>query len=109
MADVRLKNLKTFKVYKWQTTTDDEGGTYTDYSAEPIECDLEVWPAGGKLQAEMYGERLAYMYNANCYYGTDIAEKDGVAINSADKPDYKVVSDRGYTGHRVLLLEAIRK
>lgn len=109
MADVHLKNLKTYKVYKWQTTTDDEGGTYTDYSTEPIECDLEVWPASGKLQVEMYGERLAYMYNANCYNDVDIAEKDGVAINSTGKPNYKVVSDRGYTGHRVLLLEAIRK
>lgn len=105
---MRLRNLKMYKVYKLQTTTDDEGGTYTEYTTEPIECSLEIWHAGGKLQAEMYGERLAYMFNANCYKDVDIAEKDGIAIYSNDKPDYKVMSDRVYTNHRVLLLEAIR-
>ena len=105
---MRLRNLKNFNVYKWSTTTDAEGGKYTDYSQEPIECLLEVWPAGGKLQAEMYGERLAYMLNVNAYLSTDIDEKDGVAVNAVDKPDYKVISVQKYTKHKVLVLEAIR-
>lgn len=105
---MRLKNLKKFNVYKWSTITDDEGGKYTDYSSEPIDCQLEVWAGGGKIQAEMYGERLAYMLNANAYLTADIAEKDGIAVNATDKPDYKVVSVQKYTNHKVLLLELIR-
>lgn len=105
---MRLRNLKNFNVYKWSTTTDAEGGKYTDYSSEPIECNLEIWPAGGKLQAEMYGERLAYMLNANAYLSADIDEKDGVAVNGSNKPNYKVISVQKYTNHKVLLLELIR-
>lgn len=104
-----LKNLKSYKVFPRTVTIDSEGGRYADYSSEPIVCELETWPAGGRVQAAMYGERLQYMRNANCYLSEPIKESDGVAVFSDDAPDYKVVSVQSYTEHKVLLLEAIEK
>lgn len=64
-----------------------------DYDvAIPIEA--AIWAAGGKIQAEMYGERLAYMKNMH-YEGTEtMQEGDGicVAVGPEELPDYKIVA-----------------
>ena len=114
----RLQTLhhKSVKIEK-----DSEGGVITTYgSADSLSC--EVWPAGGKIQAEMYGERLSYIKNirlngkyeiqsdenGRVHYiceGVDLMEGDGLCIyvSEEQKPDYRIISIKPY---RFLRLEA---
>ena len=91
-----------------------EGGTYDGYD-EPIPFKGEVWPAGGKVQAELYGERINYIRNVKIegdytmqlgddgqlHYvfseELDICERDGLCLyaDSEDPvPDYKIIAIR---------------
>lgn len=92
---------------------DKEGGTYETYGP-PSSFPGEAWPAGGKVQAEQYGERLSYIYNVKVigkyilvrntedkqiHYvfpdtGLDLVEGDGICLMSSesDNPDYKIIS-----------------
>lgn len=87
----------------------------------------EIWPAGGKIQAEVYGQRLAYIKNSridgkyavvgtpdgNVFYslddGPDVTEGDGVCVNVPKEalPDYKIVAIKPYR-YLSLELEKIR-
>lgn len=99
---------------------DSEGSSYTAYGpAESFQA--EEWPAGGKVQAEMYGQRLPNIRNLRIQ-GTyqevpgagkvNYATKDGPVIAANDgiclyvgadaEPDYKVVAVYPY---RFLTLE----
>lgn len=104
------------------TEKDSEGGTYEEYdTARPFQG--EVWPASGKVQAEMFGERLSYIRNVRMlgdyvistdrkgkvHYvfpdGLDVTESDGMClyVSGNSNPDYKVLSIKPY---RPLRLEA---
>lgn len=66
-------------------------------------------PAGGKLLAEMYGERLQKM-KLMLYDGAlPINEGAGVCVSvAADQPcDYLIVSAEGWAGHQRAVLEYI--
>lgn len=70
-----------------------EGSSYTEY-AEAVEIQAIIWPAGGKVQAEMYGERLSYIKNME-YGGVEtMQEGDGICVfvSPDEKPDYKIIS-----------------
>ena len=101
---------------------DAEGSTYDSYGT-PVAFDGEWWPASGEVQARMYGETLPYIRNvkikgeytvtvdekgiAHYVYasGLDVCEKDGVCIDQAANPDYKIVAIKP---HKPLLLEVKR-
>ena len=54
--------MKKYHLRKRITQKNSEGGSKVAY--EPaVEIEATIWPAGGKVQAEMYGERLQYMKN----------------------------------------------
>ncbi|MDD3796825.1 MAG: hypothetical protein PHE06_12850 [Lachnospiraceae bacterium] len=120
---MRLKCSRVEEYYhrKRIPQKDKEGGTYDTYgSAASFEA--EIWPASGKIQAEIYGERLKYIQNIRisgiytvqvdekgiAHYilasGVDIVESDGVCLYTGKegKPDYRIVSIRP---HRFLRLE----
>lgn len=100
------RKMKKFKLRKASLEKDIERNTTVVYG-EPQEDKAVIWPAGGKIQAELYGLRLAYMLNMN-YYGTlDIAENDGICIET-DEPDYRVVSIKQYTKFKLIEIEKIR-
>lgn len=104
---MRIKNKKTYYLKKKIVIEDDEGGKYPGYS-EPIEIQANISPASGKLQAEVYGERLNYMLNM-LYDGPEyINEGDGICvyIPKESKPDYKVISIKTYS-HLFIELEKI--
>lgn len=106
---MRLKQnrLKTYHLFKHQVKVNDEGSRTEDYAEQPIVIYAEIWSASGRVQAEIYGTRLAYILNMLCYKDVDINEKDGIAVYS-DTPDYKVISIRRWTNHLQIELEAIR-
>lgn len=112
---MKRSRIKTYFLRKATTVKDGEGCTSTEYS-KPIAFQGESWPAGGKVQAELYGNRLSYIRNVKVdgkyisksdnkgmlHYifenGMDIMENDGVCLYvSADTtPDYKIISIKPY-------------
>ena len=104
---MRIKNKKTYWLKKKTTIEDDEGNMYADYS-EPIEIKANIYPTSGKLQAEIYGERLNYIQNM-LYDGSEkLKEGDGICVyvDKNNKPDYKLISIKSYS-HQLIELEKI--
>ena len=69
-----------------------------------IEIQANIYPASGKLQAEVYGERLNYILNMLYDGSTVINEGDCIVVNGND---YKVISIKNYTQHKFIELEKI--
>lgn len=119
---MRLKRsrVKQYHARARITKKDNEGGTYEEYDAA-VSFDGEAWPAGGKVQAETYGERLSYIRNVKIqgeyvimpdrdnviHYvypdGLDIVENDGLClyVQPESPPDYKVISIKPYAPLRL--------
>ena len=113
---MRLKRnrLREFKHFQVVQKKDAEGGTYTEY-APPSCFRAEMWTAGGKVQAEMYGSRLPLIRklridgkyaevpgkNGKTSYrfqeGMTVSVNDGISVNGGNDPDYKVVAIYPYT------------
>lgn len=67
-----------------------------------------VQPAGGRVMAEMYGDRLRYMVTAYVEGAPPIKERSGAWIGipeSTPEPNYKVVAVRRWSGHTAIDLE----
>lgn len=118
----KRSRLSEYQIRPRQIQKDKEGVPVETYGdAFPVQA--EIWPAGGKVQAEVYGERLAYI--ANCriegsytvkrqgkeiiyqYGGQGLKEMDGICVNVSkeEKPDYRIVAIKPY---RPLYLELER-
>lgn len=104
---MRIKNKKAYWLKKKITTEDNEGNIYADYS-EPIEIKANIYPASGKLQAEIYGERLNYIFNMLYDGPENLNEGDGICVfvDKDSKPDYKIISIKPYS-HQLIELEKI--
>ena len=123
---MRLKRNRLKKYYLRPAVAkkDNEGNSYIEYGeAKPVTA--EIWPAGGKLQAEMYGQKLSYIRNCRIDRAytieTDIKgrvsyliesqafrEGDGFCVyvpGEAD-PDYKIIVIRPYS-HLYMELEKL--
>jgi len=104
---MRIKNKKNYYIKKKTVIKDDEGGKYSGY-LEAREIQANISPASGKLQAEIYGERLNYILNM-LYDGPEtINEGDGICVyvSKDNEPDYKVISIKRYS-HLFIELEKI--
>lgn len=104
---MRIKNKKIYYLKRKIVIEDNEGGKYPGYS-EGIEINANISPASGKLQAEIYGERLNYILNM-LYDGPEtINEGDGICVYvpAHNEPDYKVISIKRYS-HLFIELEKI--
>lgn len=105
---MRIKNKRTYYLKKKTIIEDNEGGRYPGYSEESTEIQANIYPASGKLQAEIYGERLNYILNM-LYDGPEaINEGDGICVYvyKDNEPDYKVISIKRYS-HIFIELEKI--
>nr|DAL01916.1 MAG TPA: head closure knob [Caudoviricetes sp.] len=122
---MRLKRnrLKTYNHRQAIPKKDNEGNSYIEYGL-PSSFEAEVWPASGKLQAEMYGQRVNNIKNVRIsgnydlmvsnhgdelYLFADMAvcEGDGICLNVPEdhEPDYRIIAIRPY---RYLTLEVER-
>ena len=123
---MRLKRSRLRQYYHRKKTVkkDKEGGTSEEFDPALPFC-AEVWPAGGKLQCEIYGERLPYIRNVRIdggyriqsdargilhYVGgdLDLVEGDGVClyVPGDSEPDYRIIAIRAY---RFLKLEVEKR
>ena len=66
-----------------------------------------VYPASGRVQSQMYGDRLAYMFNMITDIKNEIDEKNALCIDDPNAPDYKVVSKRKVTNQIAYELEKL--
>ena len=123
---MRLKRNRLKKYYLRPAVAkkDNEGNSYIEYGeAKPVTA--EIWPAGGKLQAEMYGQKLSYIRNCRIAgsYTIETDEKgrvsyllgeqtycegDGfcVYVSGESDPDYKIIVIRPYS-HLYMELEKL--
>ncbi len=119
---IKRSRLKTYHHRRKSLKKDSEGNTSTDYGAA-TSFTAELWPGSGKLQAELYGERLPNIRNLRLegpytitadskdvvHYvfedGPDIVEGDGLCLDvGPDRPpDYKIIAVKPY---KILQLEA---
>lgn len=120
---MRIKNKRTYYLKKKIVIEDNEGGKYPGYS-EPIEIQANIYPASGKLQSEIYGERLNYILNMLIDEPYDVIVKDKITnyvingvelyegqgvcvyVSKDSEPDYKIISIKPYS-HLFIELEKI--
>lgn len=104
--------MQTYRIRKAVQKKTNEGSSYTEYG-DPFPIQAEIWPASGRIQAEMYGERLTYILNMICE-PMDIKENDGVCVydSAEDQPDYRIIAIHHYLDkqfpHMECELEKIR-
>ena len=98
--------MKKYSLRKRQVVKNSEGGTDVSYQAA-IEILATIWPAGGRVQAEMYGEKLKYMKNMEYSGSETMQEGDGICVfvGPTDDPDYKIVSIQPEHDPKVMMLE----
>lgn len=122
---MRLKRnrLKTYSHRRAIPKKDNEGNSYIEYGL-PSCFEAEVWPAGGKLQSEMYGQRVNNIQNCRINAGYEVMadekghisyrigrmalqEGDGICLNvsGSREPDYRIIAIRPY---RYLTMEIER-
>lgn len=113
---MKRSRIKEYFCRKAVPVKDREGGTSLEYQPSAAFTG-EVWPAGGKIQAEQYGNRLKYIRNVKIqgsyeavpdekgrlHYvfpetGLDVMEGDGLCLHVPGDapPDYRVISIRPY-------------
>ena len=112
---IKQSRLKNYYIRQSKIEKDSEGGKISVHG-EAVPFMGVVWPASGKMQAEIYGQRLSYILNVkidgkyvvnpdgkkNGYIfdsGLTLCEGDGACIyvSPEDEPDYKIISIKPYT------------
>lgn len=110
---MKRSRMRTYHLRNKKMTKDNEGVPIISYG-DPIELTGEVWPAGGKLQVETYGDRIDRIYNCKVegdyeiqaenkvesyvFKDFDLREGDGVHLFAKTKgePDYQIISIKPY-------------
>lgn len=105
---LKRSRLKPYNLKRFKKNVTNEGVAKEGYADKVEEVRLELWPATGELQSEIYGERLNDILNANASKDTDINVKDGVCIDSKTDVTHRVISKKVYSQHQVLELERVR-
>lgn len=119
---MRLKRsrLKTILIANKITQKDNEGGTNVSYGV-PQTFTGTLWPSGGELQVQKYGDRVDSVMNCKIegsytiepegkhvkyvFGDFSLREDDGVYVYGNDAPDYRIVSIKPY---RYLFMELER-
>lgn len=105
---MRRSLMKKYHLRKRVPKKDKEGGSITDY-AEAVEINATIWPASGRVQAEMYGERLTYIKNMEYEGNETMQEGDGICVfvGPESTPDYKIISIKPEYSPKLMELEKI--
>ena len=98
--------MKSYHLKRRQVSKDKEGGSIVTYG-DAVEIKATIWPAGGKVQAQRYGEKLAYIKNMEYAGNENMQEGDGICVfvgPDAD-PDYKIISIKPEYNPKLMELE----
>lgn len=104
---MRRNKMKKYPLYKKTINKDNEGIPITSYHLQEKSLEAEIWPASGKVQAEMYGLKLAYMMNMITDLINEVTEDMAIDVLGSGHADHKVVSKKKYTTHIIYELERI--
>lgn len=105
------RNLKTLMLRKRVVDRDDEGNTVHRW-APAIAIRATVQPAGGSINAAIYGKELSYMKSL-MYQGDELIEgqneNDGLCVDvtADDEPDYVITSIATYSDHLNVLIKKV--
>lgn len=105
---MRRSQMKSYNLKRRVVTKNREGGPEVSYEAAvPIKA--TIWPAGGRIQAEMYGERLSYIKNMEYEGQEEMKEGDGICVfvDADADPDYKIISIKPELTPKLMELEKI--
>lgn len=100
--------MKKYHLRKRVPKRTSEGSSYTDYEAA-VEIEAIIWPAGGRIQAEKYGERLSYIKNMEYGGKETMQEGDGICVfvGPEEAPDYRIISIQPEYNPKVMELERL--
>ena len=99
-----IKDLKTVYVFgKREVDSGYVGTKIEDVYSHSVKCNVQ--PADSKITSEIYGERVCNMFSIMCGKNDEIGYK--ISFDSKEKPTHKVISEKVYTTHKVVLAEAI--
>lgn len=59
---MKVRNLKEYRYKRYTTITDEEANERKGYADEGI-INAYIYPASGKIQAQIYGKELGYILN----------------------------------------------
>lgn len=105
------RSLKTLMLRKRVVGKDDEGSTVHSW-ADAIAIKATVQPAGGSINAAIYGKELSYMKSL-MYQGDEItegrSENGGICLDvvADDDPDYVITSIATYSDHLNVLIKKV--
>ncbi|MBD5834712.1 hypothetical protein [Lactobacillus delbrueckii] len=103
------KNLKTVYLKRYTAVKDKYGYITKGWSAaEPVKMTIE--PAGGAVNAQIYGESLNYMLVGK-YQGQAIkaAQSENIGacvyVGKDSEPDYEITAVQEYSTHKNITLK----
>lgn len=105
---LRQRNLREVTVLPRVSTSQPDGTTFATWQTPGRIIRANIQPAGGRLMAEMYGQRLANMLTLYAELGTQLSVTDGVCVEGAEEPNYQVVAVRQWGSHLVADLERVK-
>lgn len=110
---MKRSKIRAYYLRNKSVTKDSEGVPVISYG-DPFKLTGEVWPAGGKLQVEIYGNRIDRIYNCKVegdyeirtegkvesYAFEDFTLREGDGIHLFTKtdgePDYQIIAIKAY-------------
>lgn len=106
---MKINNAKTYYFKRRSESTGSLGNITEIYAEQPESIKAYIYPAGGQVQAQEYGQRLGNMLNM-MYNESQITERDGVCVyvKPGQQPDYRVAAPiKHYSDHCEAELERI--
>lgn len=112
---MRLKESDLITVYlKESMNTQDEEGYSISGWGDPQPIRMNVQPAGGTVNAQLYGKDIKYIKTCK-YQGNLISEGHGegfgicLKVPSSSDPDYKITAIQEFSTHKSVTLERIKR
>ncbi|WP_028042012.1 hypothetical protein [Candidatus Stoquefichus massiliensis] len=95
---MKKKSLRKFKHRAYMPHKDSEGNILEAYSDEIHEDEALIWPAGSKLQTELYGLRINSIMNMHYYGILEIEEHDMIIYEGISHKVISVKKSRRFRG-----------
>lgn len=95
---MKKKSLRKFEHRTYTPHKDNEGNSLEVYSDEIHEDKALIWPAGSKLQTELYGLRINSIMNMHYYGSLEIREHDMIIYEGISYKVINIKNNRRFKG-----------